>query len=65
MNAPWTLRWALAWAALRGGFLGASVVADHRGIRYTFEVEPRSVQRWLDRRDREREKRRIEKEQGS
>ena len=48
MSVPWTLRWALAWAALRGEFLGASVVADHRGTRYTFEVEPRSVQRWLE-----------------
>jgi hypothetical protein len=48
MRAPWTLRWALAWAAIRHEFISISV-DYHTEARYVFEVRPQAVRRWLAR----------------
>ena len=53
MKVPWTLRWALAWAAIRHEFVSASVdsVSGH-GTHYRFALKPQSVRAWLARRER-------------
>lgn len=52
MNVPWTLRFALAWAAIRHEFISISV-DSHRshGVHYRFDLRPQSVRRWIARRE--------------
>jgi hypothetical protein len=58
MKVPWTLRWALAWAALTGRYITISMDSNPQwGTTFRFDVEKTRVKRWLKRRDRLRAKR--------
>jgi len=63
MKVPFSLRWALMWAAMTGRLLTVSVGVDPQfGTRYRFELEPRGVRRWLARRERMRAKAEAKRE---
>ena len=64
MNVPWTLRFALAWAAIRHEFIAISVDSRHdHGTYYRFDLRPQSVRRWLARRTRMNSKLRRAREE--
>lgn len=62
-RTPLVLRWALAWAALTGDYVAISVHTEAPiGAQYRFEVQSRSVRRWIARNDKRRAKRAAQRE---